>query len=388
MRLTDDYDKNNEVRTGLPVVYMAIGAFTFFIVLICIVLSMNYNQKSPNTSEQVLSVSVSDNDSQELTEEEKIISELGQSTLQSEDLDFWNMYKKDEESDEDIDGDAVDKSKLTKSERYEENARELMEAEKEEDLSEGGTKTMITFPDGTEQWIMINSNIPKNNYDYTGLVLQEPIMRYYDQGAKASFMGITVNDKLGEIDFEAVKRAGVDFAMIEIASRGYETGVISYDDKYYENLRKATEAGLDVGVIFCSQAVNETEAEEEAQVMLDNIVDFTITYPIVFQLESVNSESCRTKDLTKLNLTGITMAFCKKIAASGFTPMIMANKYWLLRKLDLTLLSNYDIWLNMCGDIPDYPYQFAMWQYAMDGKIDGINGDTSLSICFIDYSKR
>lgn len=388
MRLSDDFDKNNDAHTGLPVVYMAVGGVTFFLVIVSVVLVMNYRQK-PVSHQKVVQTSVSEDSAETMTEEEKLWSELGQSSLESDDLDFWDMYKEDPDS---MEKEPKDKDHLTTSERYAENAKELLEEEArkaaEEDLSEGGTKTKVTYPDGTEQWIMINANIPKNTYDYTGLVLQEPVMRYYENGAKKSYMGVDISDDQGQVDFEALKKAGVDYVMIEIASRGYGTGIVTYDDNYYNNLQKATEAGLDVGVIFDSQAATEEEAEEEAQIILDNIVDFNITYPIVFKMELVSNDTSRIEDLTKTQLTAITMAFCKKIAAAGHTPMIMGNKFWLLRKIDLSLLSNYEVWLSMCEDVPDYPYQFAMWQYSVDGQIAGIEGDANLDICFIDYSKR
>ncbi|MBE5871729.1 MAG: hypothetical protein E7294_10785 [Lachnospiraceae bacterium] len=393
MRLSDDFDRYDDTRTGLPVVYMAMGGMTFFVVVVSIVLSMNYKKpanKPVQPQNEQVTVTVSANDVTARKKQEQTWGELGQTDLKSEDLDFWDMYK------EDTPDKSSEKDNLTKSERYTENARELLKEEEkkekekalEEDPSEGGTKTKITFPDGTEQWIPINENIRKNNYDYTGLVLQDPIMRYYTGGSKSSYMGVDVNDDNGVVDFDALKREGVDFVMIELASRGYETGVISYDDHYYDNLTNANAAGLDVGLIFNSQAATAEEAEEEAQVILDNIGEFTVNYPIVFKMDYIDSDRSRIKNLTKTQLTGIAIAFCKKIAAAGRTPMIYGNKYWLLRKIDLTLLGNYDIWLSMCEDIPDYPYQFSMWQYRSDGMINGISGDAHLDICFIDFGRR
>ena len=386
MRLSDEYEKNNESRTGLPVVYMAIGGVSFFLMIVCIVLMMNYSNKpssgrntnnmnNTNSSPYANAVTtVSSDDMAEADETDSVISELGQSDVTAEDLDFWNMYKEDEEKKDSSEKESKDN--LTKSERYEENAKALLEEEEnkklEDDLSEGGTKTKVTFPDGTEQWVMVNQNIPKNTYDYTGLVLQEPVMRYYEGGSKISKMGVTINGELGEVDFTALKEAGVEYAMIEIASRGYSTGKITYDDKYCENLQKATEAGLDVGVIFNSQAATEAEAEEEAQIILDNIAEFNITYPVVFKMELVSNDTSRIQNLTKTQLTAITLAFCKKIQAAGHTPMIMGNKFWLIRKIDVSLLSNYDFWLTQCEDTPDYPYQFAMWEYTQKGVINGI----------------
>ena len=86
--------------------------------------------------------------------------------------------------------------------------------------------------------------------------------------------------------------------------------------------------------------------------------------------------------------TAIAKAFCDTIRQGGYNPAIYGNKYWLLRKLDLTQLGDYNIWLSQEGDIPDYPYQFAMWEYKQDAEIDGISGKVSMTISFVDYEKR
>lgn len=68
--------------------------------------------------------------------------------------------------------------------------------------------------------------------------------------------------------------------------------------------------------------------------------------------------------------------------------MIYGDKYWLLRRLDLTKLSAYDIWLSQEEETPDYPYRFAMWEYTKSGEIKGVEGEAALSISFIDYTMR
>ena len=105
-------------------------------------------------------------------------------------------------------------------------------------------------------------------------------------------------------------------------------------------------------------------------------------------MELVSNDTSRTENLTKSQLTAITKAFCDTVSQGGYTPAVYGNKYWLLRKLDLTQLGSYNIWLSQDSDIPDYPYQFAMWEYKQDAEIDGIAGKVSMSISFIDYEMR
>ena len=69
-------------------------------------------------------------------------------------------------------------------------------------------------------------------------------------------------------------------------------------------------------------------------------------------------------------------------------PVVYGNKYWLLRKIDLTQLGKYDIWLSQDGDKPDYPYTFTTWQNDTDAKIDGIVKDARLDISFVDYTQK
>ena len=68
--------------------------------------------------------------------------------------------------------------------------------------------------------------------------------------------------------------------------------------------------------------------------------------------------------------------------------MIYGDKEYLLKKVDLTKLTAYDIWLSQPGDIPDYPYKFSMWQYSTKGVVDGIAGYVNLNVSFLDYTEK
>jgi GH25 family lysozyme M1 (1,4-beta-N-acetylmuramidase) len=146
--------------------------------------------------------------------------------------------------------------------------------------------------------------------------------------------------------------------------------------------------GLKRGVYFQSQAVTVEEAQEEAQLVIDYVSEMQITYPIAISLGLVANDSSRIDAIPKKELTEITNAFCAMIKEAGYTPAVYGNKYWLLRKIDLTQLGDYDIWLSQDGEIPDYPYQFTMWQYAQSANISGITGEARLNISFVDYSQR
>lgn len=386
MRLTDDF-QDDEGTNKLPLLYMTIGIITFLVFVVILVIGLN--EKNTPKMKGVYDNSVQTEDVYDSASND-LLTELGigQSTLTSDQLDFWNMYKDDRTQL----GQQVSANTLTKDELYEKNAQKLLEEEQEkaseEDLSEGGTKTMVKRPDGSEQWIMINAFIPKNNYEDVGFVYEEPVMKYFHDGAKQSYLGAMIKDDDGIVDFDALRKAGIEFVMLRVGYRGYESGEISADKNYYENFQKALNASLKVGVYFESMAINEEEALQEAEFVMNNLAEMQVSYPIVYKLGDVPNVTNRTEYLTKAEISQFANVFGERVLQSGLHPMVYGSKYWLLRKMDLTLMNKYDIWLSQEGDKPDYPYEFTMWQYNNAAKIDGISNDIPLMISFVDYAKR
>lgn len=380
MKLTDDFE-NESIRSGVSLGGMLAGVISFMAVLVAVVIVVNKPAEGKKTAQtgQDMQDTTSEALSANTSEDSEYL--VGESTLVSDDLDFWNMYKEDTD---------LDKSLDHTGERYAENLEKMEEEEKGEDLSENGTKTEVILPDGTSQWVMINAYIEKNTYDYTGLVYEEPFMRYYADGKKVSRQGIRIDDSYGVVDFEKAEDDGIDYCMIRAGKRGYATGVVTMDENCLQYMASAKEAGMGVGIYFYSQAANEAEAVEEANLVLQMLEQSEVKpdYPVVFDMEPVSNDTSRTENLTKNQLTSIAKAFCDTISQGGYTPAVYGNKYWLLRKLDLTQLGSYNIWLSQEGDVPDYPYQFTMWEYDQDAEIDGITGKVPMSISFVDYEMR
>ncbi|MDE5599089.1 MAG: hypothetical protein K2J04_14835, partial [Lachnospiraceae bacterium] len=167
-------------------------------------------------------------------------------------------------------------------------------------------------------------------------------------------------------------------------------GQLSLDDNFVENIEDAIDAGLDIGVYFYSQAVTLEEATQEANFVAQNLEPYKehINYPVAFDMESVPNDKARIDGLSREDKTAISAAFLSGIQAAGYVPMLYGNKEWLIKNIDLAQLQNYDVWLSEDEDIPDYPYQYTMWQYTTTGVLNGITGDANLNICFVSYSDR
>lgn len=231
----------------------------------------------------------------------------------------------------------------------------------------------------------IDPDLPKNDYDWDNLVRTNGRVEYHEDGESTSQVGIDVSKYQGAIDWDKVRDDGVDYAIIRLGFRGYETGKIVMDETFHTNMQGALDAGLDVGVYFYTQAITEEEAREEAAFVLEQLEGYEITYPVIFDTEDPAASTARTNDLSQDELTDITIAFCESIKEAGYTPMIYANIKWFVANLDLSRLTEYDKWFAQYFNQPFFPYEFQMWQYTSQGSVAGISGNVDLNVCFTDY---
>lgn len=373
MRLPDDFEEHNTGMT--PTVISAVVAVTFFVgIILAVVLVMN-NHKTGRRPVQPAETAESDymlgtgqiSGDKPQSDLNGLISG---STLSPDDLDFWDKYPEE-----------------TGTEESEPETKE-QEQIPENDPATDGKHTLVTNRSGEEEWVLISPYLPKHDYDFTKLVCQSNIMKYYEDGKQVSYLGADISKYQDYVDFVKLKKAGADFVMLRAGARGYGTGQLVLDDYFNDNLKRATDAGLQVGVYFSSQAVSVDEAIEEANMVLANLAEQRITYPVAFDMGFVDNDTARIEVLSKSEKTEIARAFLDTIAAAGYKTMLYGDKEWLIKEIDMSKLTAYDVWLSQMADVPDYPYKFAMWQYTTEGTIDGVAGYVGLNISFIDYSEK
>lgn len=198
-------------------------------------------------------------------------------------------------------------------------------------------------------------------------------------------IGVDVSHWQQTIDWEKVKASGVDFAIIKLGGRGYESGALSLDRNAFANLDGALAAGLEVGVYFFSQALTSAEAEEEAYFVVNHLEPYAehITMPVVFDWEHMNNLDARANDIRDPDLlTECTIAFLQTIEAAGYRPMVYFNRTQARYYLNLEELTDYEFWLAAYTQRMDFPYKIKMWQYTCEGEVPGIPGPCDINIYF------
>lgn len=243
----------------------------------------------------------------------------------------------------------------------------------------------------TAVFFFMDSKEPEN-LSYQPKPTQPPLQSYYDPNdfvlddngfmtclTQDYSIGIDVSSHQGQIDWQQVKEAGVEFVFIRVGRRGTTEGQIYADELAHQNYEGAKEAGLKIGAYFFSQAVTIKEAEEEAWFVLKEIADWELDMPVVFDWEW-GGEGSRTTNLSPSMLTQCNLSFCQIIYNAGFEPMVYFNKHQGLEQMDLDTLKWYGFWLAMYDSEMLFPYKVDCWQYTQTGTVPGIEGNVDLNI--------
>ena len=242
------------------------------------------------------------------------------------------------------------------------------------------TATLPTLPIGPQP---LQHHITPNHFREEDFVADEN--GYITCLEVESWLGVDVSAHQRSIDWQKVADAGVKFAMIRIAYRGWgSTGNLLADNYGVANLDGAAAAGLQTGVYVFSQAITVEEAIEEARFALTLLDGRALDLPVVFDWETISSEDARTNGLDNETLNACAMAFCQEIEAGGYKPMVYFNQKMAKYQYDLTAFqkAGYDFWLAMYKESMTFAHHVQMWQYTSSGSVPGINGKVDLDLYF------
>ena len=210
-------------------------------------------------------------------------------------------------------------------------------------------------------------------YEYTFTLFDEIEEKYKDQDV---MLGIDVSVWQGDVDFEKVKEDGAEFVIIRMAYSDTETPIV-LDTRFKENIKKAKEAGLKVGVYVYTSANSTEEAIKQAKFIKKNLNKTKLDFPIVFDFEEwsdFNSLKMNSHDLLER-----VNEYKSILEKDGYDMMIYGSKWYLE---NVWLPNDYDTWLAHYTDNTDYQGEYVLWQICSDGLIDGINGYVDFDIYY------
>lgn len=206
--------------------------------------------------------------------------------------------------------------------------------------------------------------------------------------------GMDVSEWQGDINWSKVKKSGIDFAFVRIS---YGTGHL--DRTYDANMEKANAAGVPAGTYVYSLATTTKQALEEAQLAIEKMKGYKVSYPVVYDLEYPQMGQ-----LSKSQVSRLALTFCNEVRKAGYYPMVYCNTYWYDEHVDWSLLDGIDVWIARYGDTIMAPshedYKYTIWQSTdgdgggllnpTKGLVDGVSASNNIDVDFgfVDYTKK
>ena len=197
--------------------------------------------------------------------------------------------------------------------------------------------------------------------------------------------GIDVSTYQGDINWAQVKADGIDFAMIKATQGQSVTGTYGNftDSKFVHNITGALRWGIRCGVYHYLTAQTVPEAMQEAEYFLSVIAPYR---SIISLYAAVDVEEDKYLPKDKTLLTQIVYAFCSRVQAAGYDPIIYTNPNYL--KYRLNDVSKYPLWLALWRSktnvptIKQYP-SMRIWQWGSEA-VDGIAGKVDANFMIVE----
>lgn len=196
---------------------------------------------------------------------------------------------------------------------------------------------------------------------------------YAANAGNAIAKGIDVSKHNGAINWGSVAAAGYSFAFIKIGS------TYSGLDPFFDyNIKGAQNAGMKVGVYLYSYATTVEQAQNEANLVVAWLNNYTVTFPVVYDIE----DSCH-KGMSPDQLQALINTFCMTVASAGYYPVVYSSKNWFNQRIGNVL---FDTWVAQYADNLEYNGA-SFWQSSSSGVVPGVNSRVDIDYQFKDYSK-
>ena len=222
----------------------------------------------------------------------------------------------------------------------------------------------------------------------TDLGIESRSMHEMPEGA--TMQGIDVSGYQKDIDWQKVKDAGIDFAILKIGNINARETDGWYTDSYFQrNVTECERLGIPYGVYAYSYAKNAGDAVKGANHIIALLKGHNPTLPVYLDLED---DSIKDTDHA-----AIAKAFCSTISAAGYAPGIYASAGWFKNILTDPCFSNsgWSIWTAQywygqrydasLGLGPEHPAKFDCWQYSFHGSVPGVSGDVDVDYYYGNY---
>ena len=138
-----------------------------------------------------------------------------------------------------------------------------------------------------------------------------------------SIKGLDVSEFQGEIDWERVKAAGYQFAMLR-AGYGYST----IDKQFRRNAAECNRIGLPIGAYWFCYAFSTEKAIQEADGCISTVSEYRLDYPVCYDIEQASADYVEKQGVsfTPALARNVVTSFCNRVEEKGYFAMFYTNR--------------------------------------------------------------
>ena len=190
--------------------------------------------------------------------------------------------------------------------------------------------------------------------------------------------GVDVSEYQGEIDFDKLKEAGIQFVCMRSTKKSMNP------DVYFErNLKECITHRIDYSCYKYAYALDSQRAITEARSVCELMRSYGVKMPIWYDLEDDILIS-----LGKDGIEAIVNIFATECARYGYEVGLYTYQSWYDNYISDALKNKYQFWIARYGknngqmdfDKPPKAKNMIAWQYTSKGRVAGINGNVDLDV--------
>ena len=143
-----------------------------------------------------------------------------------------------------------------------------------------------------------------------------------------SIKGLDVSKFQGEVDWERVKAAGYQFAMLR-AGYGFST----VDEQFRRNASECSRIGLPFGAYWFCYAVSPETAVQEADGCINTISGYQLDYPVCYDIEQASADYAAGQGVqyTPGLARQLVQSFCDRVESYSYFAMFYRTEIsWTL----------------------------------------------------------
>lgn len=195
------------------------------------------------------------------------------------------------------------------------------------------------------------------------------------------YWGIDVSHHQGVINWEAVKAAGIDFAIIRC---GFGMNLTEQDDRQWSrNVSECERLGIPYGVYFYSYAMTADMAVDEGAHAVRLLQGHNPDLPVFYDLEEN-----RQLVLGSGGLAEIARIFCDIVGSKGYKVGVYASLNWWQYYLTDAVFEKWYRWVAEWRPSCHYNGRYEIWQYTDKGTINGINGYVDMDYWYAELPNK